>query len=71
MAPKISTSEMGIFTLPPKLSFDSEDDGLKDEVGLSVDDKTSLLATICMERFATLKHNGHRLSSKLKRDISW
>lgn len=56
MAPKISTSEMGIFTLPPKLSFDSEDDGLKDEVGLSVNDKTSLLATSCMERFATLKH---------------
>jgi hypothetical protein len=54
--PKISTANLGIFTSPPKLSFDSDDDGIKDEEGLTVDEKASLLASICMERFATLKH---------------
>jgi len=52
---KILTAQLGIFTSPPKLSFDSEDDNLKDEEGLSVEDKTTLLATFCMERFGTLK----------------
>jgi hypothetical protein len=54
--PKISTADLGIFMSPPKLSFDSEDDGPKDESDLMVEDKTTLLATICMERFANLKH---------------
>jgi len=53
---KISTADLGIFMSPPKLSFDSEDDDLKDETVLTVEDKTTLLATICMERFANLKH---------------